>query len=196
MSLDDFLGKSKKAKGERKVDEKEKKPARDVPNPDYDQKVALLKKFLKEKKEERGTKEQPTQILKDDTTYLKALENFAEWIKGRTYLRGDLDTAKQMVRNLAMLDEDITVTQDEKDFVRKFVDLKHFFDEIKERDSLNPDDVILSKQQKTALFKKSKGEKLASTDYRHLKLLKEETRRHFKKHPFYKFLADFFDVYK
>ncbi|HME56118.1 MAG TPA: hypothetical protein VKM55_28200 [Candidatus Lokiarchaeia archaeon] len=166
------------------------------------QKIALLKKILQEKNvtitQQRATQKisQSSPSKQEPGDFLIALERFAEWIRGRTYLRGDIDTAKQMIANLVVLDPSLLPpsASDKISTSDRIPDLAEFLRAVKEHDSLHPEDPVLAKQEFTALTKKKNGKPLTSTDYRYLKALKEKVKDAVKKHPFYAFLGSYLEM--
>jgi len=166
------------------------------------QKIALLKKILQEKNvniaSPRATQKvsQKSPSTSEQGDFLTALERFAEWIRDRTYLRGDIDTAKQMIANLVVLDPALLPPSvvEKIPEANKIPDLSEFLRAVKEHDSLHPDDPVLVKQEYAALLKKKNGKTLTSTDYRYLKALKEKVKDAVKKHPFYAFLGSYLEM--
>jgi hypothetical protein len=209
MSLDDFM----KSKGPHA-----KKAAAEIPSAgepeDADEidieavsppmpdrlKIALLKRLLEEKNLAQGPAQQRLKVPKPpegapaSENFVTAFERFADWIRGRTYLRGDIETAKQMISNLVLLDKSLLPPSESVKDVQKFADLADFIKEAKQHDSLHPDAPLLTKQELAALMKKKQGKPLTSTDYRHLKLLKERVKVALKNVPFHEFLAAYLDV--
>lgn len=167
------------------------------------QKIALLKKILQEKNVDvTPSRATPRPSQKKSSTqeheqgdFLAALERFAEWIRGRTYLRGDIDTAKQMIANLVVLDPMLLPPSATDKISEHIPDLAEFLRGAKEHDSLHPDSPILTKQEYAALMKKKKETHLTSTDYRYLKFLKEKVKDFVKKYPFYAFLVSYLDMH-
>jgi hypothetical protein len=208
MSLDDFM----KSGNQSKKAEPAQEPARDGEEPDEIEplpewapmpdrlKIALLKRLLEEKNLGQGPAQQRLKVSKvaeSATTsedFVAAFERFADWIRGRTYLRGDIETAKQMIANLVLLDRSLLPPSEGGKDVQKFVDIADFIKEAKQHDSLHPDGPLLTKQELAALMKKKQGKPLTSTDYRHLKFLKEHVKAALKFVPFHDFLAEYLDV--
>ena len=208
MPLDDFLKSGNHAKKAAPAQE----PADDAEGPDETgpvpesapmpdrMKIALLKRLLDEKNLAQGPAQQRLKVPKaagavptsDD--FVTAFERFADWIRGRTYLRGDIETAKQMIANLVLLDRSLMPPSEGGKDVRKFADIADFIKEAKQHDSLHPDALLLTKQELAALMKRKQGKPLTSTDYRHLKLLKERVKAALKLVPFHEFLAEYLDV--
>jgi hypothetical protein len=193
MSLDKFAGGGKPPK-------KASKPPVDT-GPDRD-KIERLKKILQQSNvqaadSKRLGHEQPAPPpagVGDETDFLAGLEHFADWIRGRTYLRGDVATAKQMIVNLVKLDPSLAGGSVDREKRADFADIGEFLKEVKTWESLHPDQLILTKQQHAALQKRKRGDSMTSTDYRHLKALKDEVRGELKKLAFYEFLATFLDL--
>nr|MDO8112583.1 hypothetical protein [Candidatus Sigynarchaeota archaeon] len=164
------------------------------------QKIALLKKLLQDKNVVIESHRSSTKITENmpsmqaNGDFLVALERFAEWIRGRTFIRGDIDTAKQMIANLVSIDKSLLPPSAAERTAEKFLDLAEFLKEVKQHDSLHPDDAVLSKQEFSALMKRKQGTPLTSTDYRYLKFLKDRVKGNMKKMPFYAFLASFLDI--
>ncbi len=170
-----------------------------VPMPDR-MKIALLKRLLDEKNLAQGPAQQRLKVSKvtnsapTNEDFVTAFERFADWIRGRTYLRGDIETAKQMIANLVLLDRSLMPPSEGVKDTRKFADIADFIKEAKQHDSLHPDAPLLTKQELAALMRKKQGKPLTSTDYRHLKLLKERVKAVLKLVPFHEFLAEYLDV--
>ncbi|NMC05935.1 MAG: hypothetical protein GYA24_12025 [Candidatus Lokiarchaeota archaeon] len=209
MSLDDFVkSKGKHAKQPATQKNSHGQPeeagkididAESPPMPDR-VKIALLKRLLEEKNMAPGPAQQRLSLPKPAATtrpkedFLPALERFADWIRGRTYLRGDVETAKQMLANLVLLDRSLLPLSEGVKTIQKFADIAEFLKEAKQHDSLHPDTPILTKQELAVLIKRKQGKPLTSTDYRHLKLLKDRVKATLKVVPFHEFLADYLDV--
>jgi hypothetical protein len=209
MSLDDFM----KSKGSHAKKAAAEKPSAGVPEgadeidieaesppmPDR-MKIALLKRLLEEKNLAQGPSQQRLKVPESNEDvlanedFVTAFERFADWIRGRTYLRGDIETAKQMITNLVLLDRSLLPYSGGAKDVQKFADLADFIKEAKQHDSLHPDAPLLTKQELAALMKKKQGKPLTSTDYRHLKLLKDRVKVALKIVPFHEFLAEYLDV--
>ncbi len=209
MPLDDFLA----FKPPRKPKEKkagapanEKAQHVDVHEADTEkggidqEKIELLKRLLAEKslkKVESSPRARPQGPAGDTGTntadFLDAVERFADWLRGRTYIRGDIDAVKQMVTGLIALDPSL-VPGARDDTNEKIPDLAAFLRAAKEHDSLHPSNELLTKQEFMALTRKKQGKPLTSTDYRHLKLLKDKVKGEMRKVPLYKFLNDFLDL--
>ena len=177
------------------------KPAKPPADPGPDrEKIEKLKKILQASniQPSDGKKARPEQPAAPppgagtEADFLAGLEHFAEWIRGRTYLRGDVATAKQMIVNLVKLDPTLAGEKEAK--AESFVGIGDFLKEVKTWESLHPDQLILTKQQHAALQKRKRGDSLTSTDYRHLKALKDSVKSELKKLSFYEFLATFLDM--
>nr|MDO8083966.1 hypothetical protein [Candidatus Sigynarchaeum springense] len=208
MSLDEFLKSGHKTKKATPVQEQARdddNPSKNQPLPESTQihdrmKIALLKRLLDEKNLAQGPTQQRLKLPKKadvapvSEDFVTAFERFADWIRGRTYLRGDIETAKQMIANLVLLDRSLMPPSEGGKEVLKFTDIADFIKEAKQHDSLHPDAPLLTKQELAALMKKKQGKPLTSTDYRHLKLLKERVKTMLKLAPFHEFLADYLDV--
>jgi hypothetical protein len=165
------------------------------------QKIALLKKILQDKNVTMAPARAPQKVSQSSQAkpesgdFLTALERFAEWIRNRTYLRGDIDTAKQMIANLVVLDPSLMPPSVADKVTDKIHDIVEFLKAAKEHDSLHPNDPVLSKQEFAALTKKKTGKPLTSTDYRYLKALKEKVKDAVKKYPFYAFLGGYLEMH-
>ncbi len=208
MSLDEFLKSGRKAKKAAPAQEQggdDEEPGESGPVPESApmpdrMKIALLKRLLDEKNLAQGPTQQRLNVAKPAAAspasedFATAFERFAAWIRGRTYLRGDIETAKQMIANLVLLDRSLMPLSEGGKDVQKFADISEFIKEAKQHDSLHPDAPILTKQELAALMKKKQGKPLTSTDYRHLKLLKERVKTALKLVPFHEFLSDYLDV--
>ncbi len=208
MPLDDFMKSGNHAKkavpvqepvGDSDEPDETEPMLESVPMPDR-MKIALLKRLLDEKNLAQGPAQQRLKVSKvtdaapTNEDFVTAFERFADWIRGRTYLRGDIETAKQMIANLVLLDRSLMPPSEGVKDVRKFADIADFIKEAKQHDSLHPDALILTKQELAALMRKKQGKPLTSTDYRHLKLLKERVKVALKLVPFHEFLAEYLDV--
>ena len=210
MSLDDFINSEKnptirKKKQSQKSEQKSRhEKSQKKENHDHDleiskqKKIELLRAVLQNQNihldEKQNRKGENKEIETHFTEFLPALEHFVKWVKGRTYIRGDIETVKQMIRNLVKLDKSLQSSFNREPEWKKFMDLTDFLKKVKEHDSLHPDEAILTKQQYKALHKKKKGEKLSSTDYRHLRLLKERILVDLRKVPYLKYLEKILDV--
>ncbi len=208
MSLDEFLksgSKQKKAAPAQDQAPDGEEPGDNEPLPESPpmpdrMKIALLKRLLDEKNLAQGPAQQRLKVPKTadaapaSEDFVTAFERFADWIRARRYLRGDIETAKQMIANLVLLDRSLMPPSEGGKDMQKFADLAEFIKEAKQHDSLHPDAPILTKQDLAALMKKKQGKPLTSTDYRHLKLLKERVKAVLKLAPFHEFLADYLDV--
>ncbi|MEX2683783.1 MAG: hypothetical protein Q6373_019580 [Candidatus Sigynarchaeota archaeon] len=170
-----------------------------APMPDR-MKIALLKRLLDEKNlthvpaQQRLKVPKPAGDIPPSEDFVTAFERFADWIRNRTYLRGDIETAKQMIANLVLLDRSLMPPSESDKGVPKFTNIADFIKEAKQHDSLHPDNPLLTKQELAALLKKKQGKPLTSTDYRHLKILKERVKAMLKLAPFHEFLATYLDV--
>ncbi|MHA1791134.1 MAG: hypothetical protein ACTSVI_00735 [Promethearchaeota archaeon] len=134
--------------------------------------------------------------MDDDKKFEDALEDFARWIRARTYIRGDIETAKQMIKNLVLLDHSLlphSARINEMD-KNQFIDCSDFLKKVKQHDAMHPQNRVLTEQQYKAMHKKCQGKKLSSTDYRHLKLLRESVRDFRKKTKYINFLAKFLEI--
>lgn len=146
-------------------------------------KIELLQKVLKGKQLQRDE----TPLGEEPADFIDAVERFVSWIKNRSYIRGDIDTIKQMLANLVTLDPTIAAPFS-KQQEPAFLDTRDFLRKAKQHDSLHPDQALLGKQEYQALARRDKGEQLTSTDYRHLKLLKDKVKNETRKAPFWAYL--------
>ncbi|MHA1681362.1 MAG: hypothetical protein ACTSUE_10155 [Promethearchaeota archaeon] len=210
--LDDFLkkdgagsqGKAEGTGGAKTgiVGEKKQGKRREVAGDvSQEEKIIILRRLLKARdllpdteEVKENTARKVDHLKANDESFERELLNFASWIQGRNYLRGDLETAKQMIKNLIHISPEAFMTLSEKEAASNdIIDLSDFLKRIKEWNSLFPRDPILSKQQITALRKKNNGVKLSSTDYRHLRLLRDEVKNYMKKVSFFRFLERHLD---
>ena len=185
MKLDDFVER-KKGGATTKPVARGKKEAKHVDVPDS-RKIELLQRILKEKQLHK--ERDPIDVGTLD--FVDAVEKFAAWVRARTYIRGDIEAMKQQLANLVALDPSIT-TPFQKQQVPAFLDMKDFLRQAKQHDSLHPDEPVLTRQSRAALARKDKGEKLSSTDYHHVRLLKELVKNETRKAPFWAFLDEWF----
>ncbi|MBN2152793.1 MAG: hypothetical protein JW839_15180 [Candidatus Lokiarchaeota archaeon] len=204
MSLDEFLKPKKATRAQEGASDADAPDEagpipESKPMPDR-MKIALLKRLLEEKNLAQGPVQQRLKVpgaagvAPASEDFVTAFERFADWIRGRKYLRGDIETARQMIANLVLLDRSLMPPSEGGRDAQRFADVADFIKEAKQHDSLHPDESILTKQELAALTKKKQGKPLTSTDYRHLKLLKERVKAALKVVPFHEFLAGYLDV--
>lgn len=203
MSLDKFLkGKAPEDQGAppatregEKKDGLEQGGEKDLDGGELKPKIAALRQILGQ--QARVPAQEPSNPKKSndaggDDAFLVALESFATWLCSRTYLRGDAGTAKQMIRNLVIIDPSLAPGHEESEAPAKIPDLRAFLRAVKEHDSLRPKEALLTQEQARALSKRSQGKKLDSTDYRHLRLLKEQVAARERTEKFQAFLVEYF----
>ncbi|MBD3188467.1 hypothetical protein GF325_16675 [Candidatus Bathyarchaeota archaeon] len=208
MPLDDFLTKAtgKTGTASRK-DSKEHEhmvngsKGESGENDSQEQRIEALKRILAEKnlisqeshtpmRVECQAPENGNAIEKD--IFLVELLKFASWIKKRSYLQGDIHAAKRMLRNIVNLDPDYFKTKSEmKARTTKVKTVKDALAFAREWVALHPGDALLTKQEWSALEKKRTGKKLTSTDYRHLRILRDKVTTSLRKIDFFKFLDRF-----
>lgn len=205
MSLDDFLTKTTgKAGTASRNDSKEHEHTvngskeENGENGPQEQRIEALKRILAEKNLLSQESHSPVSIecqspehgnATEKDVFLVELLKFASWIKKRSYLQGDIHAAKRMLRNIVNLDPDYFKTKSEmKARATKVKTVKDALAFAREWVALHPGDALLTKQERSALEKKRTGKKLTSTDYRHLRILRDKVTTSLRKIDFFKFL--------